>query len=79
MNFASLDAIVRDAEVALRRFPITLAFAGLACLASSALILLEGDRPRLVAVMVVATLGIAPSLAIALFAERLPGASADAR
>ncbi len=71
MRFASLDSIRRDAAAALRRFPLTLAFAWLACGLSDALILTGGDHPRLTGVAVVATLGIALSLAVALFSERL--------
>ena len=70
MRFASLDSIARSAGAALRRFPLTLAFAGLACAVTDLLILVEGDHPRLVSVAVVATLGIALSLAATLFLER---------
>ena len=79
MHFASLDAIRRDATAALKRFPLTLAFAGLACAVSDAIILMTGDHPRLMAIVLVATLGIALSFAVALFAERLPDLSPPAR
>src|SRR5438093_2047203 len=71
MRFASLDSIARDARASLRRFPLTLAFAWLACALSDVLILVEGHHPRLVSIAVVATLGIASSLAATLFLERL--------
>ncbi len=71
MRFASIDSMGRDAAAALRRFPLTLAFAWLACGLCDVLILREGDHPRLVSVAIIATLGIALSLASALFVERL--------
>ena len=80
MRFASLESIGRDAATALRRFPVTLAFAWLAFWATNELILLDGDHPRLLALAIVATLGISMSLAVALFSERLgPGVPAAAR
>ena len=79
MNIPWLDAVVRDAQAPVRRFPLPLAFALLACVANDLLILMQGDHPRLAAVLVVATLGIALSLAVALFNERLPDVSPLAR
>src|SRR5262245_36010185 len=80
MRFASIESTARDAAATLRRFPMTLAFAWLACGLSDALILWSGDHPRLASVAIVASLGIAMSFAVAVLVERLgAGASATAR
>jgi hypothetical protein len=73
MRLASLESVRRSAAAALRRFPLSLLCAWLACAISDVLILGRGEHPGWIGIAAAAVLGVPACLAVALLGERLGG------